>query len=79
MTPETSQTKPVKLQYWSSSHAVNAPDGWPEPYGFDTVDDAVAFAMTQAPANRELAWLRTESGEVLKPEQIYRRWSMRRL
>ena len=69
--------KPVKLQYWSSSHAVGSPDGWPEPYGFDTVADAVAFAMTQSPANRELAWNRTEQGEVLKPEQIYRRWSLR--
>lgn len=71
------QPKPVKLQYWSSSHAVSAPDGWPEPYEFDTVADAVAFAMTQSPANRELAWIRTEQGEVLKPEQIYRRWALR--
>ncbi|TDT96654.1 hypothetical protein [Azorhizobium] len=77
MTPNTAQDKPVKLQYWPSSHTVDAPDSWPEPYGFDTVEDAVVFAMTQSPANRELAWLRTDKGEVMKPDQIYRRWALR--
>ncbi|HQS08891.1 MAG: hypothetical protein B7Y12_20875 [Rhizobiales bacterium 24-66-13] len=69
--------KPVKLQYWSSSHSVNAPDRWPEPYGFETVEDAVAFAATQAPANRELAWLRKPDGTVMTPEQILRAFQMR--
>lgn len=68
----------VRLQYWPPSHAVDAPDGWPEAYEFDSVEDAVAFAMTQAPANRELAWLRTTEGKVLKPAEIRRLWELRR-
>ncbi|MEP9380271.1 hypothetical protein ABLE91_26460 [Aquabacter sp. CN5-332] len=68
----------VKLQYWSSSHSVGAPDKWPEPYEFDTVEDAVAFAMTQSPANRELAWLRTPDGVVMNPDQIRRAFELKR-
>lgn len=67
----------VTLQYWPASRSADGPGGWPEPYVFDTVEDAVAFAMTQSPANREIAWLRTESGEVLKEAQIRRRWALR--
>ncbi|TCT05524.1 hypothetical protein [Aquabacter spiritensis] len=68
----------VKLQYWSPSHSVNAPDAWPDPLAFDTVEDAVAFAMTQAPFGREVAWLRTPEGAVLKPDQIRRAYEMKR-
>lgn len=75
---ETGRNGPVKLQYWSSSHSVNAPDTWPEPYEFETVDDAVAFAATQAPANRELAWLRTADGVTMTPEQIRRAYELKR-
>ncbi|MEW6254600.1 MAG: hypothetical protein AB1592_01495 [Pseudomonadota bacterium] len=69
---------PVKLQYWSASHSVTAPEAWPAPLEFETLEDAVVFAMTQAPANRELAWLRTAEGRVLKPDQIRRAFEMRR-
>jgi hypothetical protein len=75
MTPDH---EPVRLQYWPPSHTVDAPDTWPEAYEFGTVDDAVAFAMTQSPANREVAWLRTAEGEILKPAQIRRLWELRR-
>jgi len=71
------QESGVTLQYWPASHAVDAPDTWPDSYDFETVDDAVAFAMTQSPANREVAWLRTPEGEVLKMPQIRRLWEMR--
>ncbi|CAA0105458.1 Uncharacterised protein [Starkeya nomas] len=74
MTPDH---EPVRLQYWPPSHAVDAPDGWPDSYEFGTVEDAVAFAMTQSPANRELAWLRTADGQILKPPQIRRLWELR--
>lgn len=67
------------LQYWSSSHSVNAPDNWPEPYEFPTVDDAVTFAMTQTPSDHEVAWLRTPDGRTLRPDQIRRLWAMRRM
>lgn len=70
---------PVRLQYWPSSHDVKAPDRWPESYEFETIDDAVAFAMTQAPAGREVAWLRAPDGEILKSEQIRRLWELRQL
>lgn len=73
MTPH----QPVRLQYWPASHSVDAPDHWPDSYEFDTVDDAIAFAMTQAPANREVAWLRTGEGEVLKYPQIQMLWELR--
>jgi len=69
----------VRLQYWPASHAVDAPDDWPDSYEFETLDDAVTFAMTQRPADREVAWLRTAEGEVLKPDQIHRLWSLRQL
>ncbi len=74
MTPDH---PPVRLQYWPASHAVDAPDAWPDSYEFDTVDDAVAFAMTQSPSNRELAWMRTPDGEILKLPQIRRLWELR--
>jgi hypothetical protein len=73
----TTPQQPVRLQYWPASHSVDAPDTWPESYEFDSVDDAVAFAMTQAPANREIAWLRTGEGEVLKYPQIQMLWELR--
>lgn len=73
----TAHAEPVRLQYWPPSHVVDAPDHWPESYAFDTVEDAVAFAMTQSPANREVAWLRTADGEILKPAQIRRLWELR--
>lgn len=67
----------VRLQYWPPSHTVDAPDNWPESYEFGTLDDAIAFAMTQAPAGREVAWVRTAEGEVLKMPQIRRLWELR--
>jgi hypothetical protein len=68
---------PVKLQYWPASHDVHAPDKWPDSYEFETLDDAVAFAMTQAPGGRDVAWLRTSEGEILKIPQIRRLWELR--
>ena len=68
---------PVQLQYWPASHSVVAPDQWPDSYEFDTVEDAVAFAMTQSPAHREVAWLRTGEGEILKYPQIRTLWELR--
>lgn len=75
---DTGHDAPVKLQYWSVSHSVDAPDTWPEPLEFDTVEDAVAFAMTQAPANRELAWLRRPDGSIMRPDQIRCAFELRR-
>lgn len=74
---ENAAIGPARLQYWPPSHAVGAPDAWPDSYEFSSVDDAVAFAMTQAPANREVAWLRTPEGEILKAPQIRRLWELR--
>lgn len=67
------------LQYWSSSRSVDAPDHWPEPFEFPTVDDAVTFAMTQTPSDQEVAWLKTPDGRTLRPDQIRRLWAMRRM
>lgn len=75
---EARESAPVKLQYWSASHSVTAPDPWPAPLEFDSVGDAIVFAMTQAPANRELAWLRTADGNVMMPDQIRRAFELRR-
>ena len=75
MTPDH---EPVRLQYWPPSHTVDAPDQWPDSYEFGSVEDAVAFAMTQSPSHREVAWLRTAEGEILKPAQIRRLWELRR-
>lgn len=66
-----------RLQYWPSSHAVDAPGQWPDSYEFDTLEDAVAFAMTQSPAGRDVAWLRTAEGNILKLPQIRRLWELR--
>ncbi len=74
MTPDQ---EPVRLQYWPASHTVDAPDGWPDSYEFDSVEDAVAFAMTQSPADREVAWLRDSEGNILKLPQIRRLWELR--
>lgn len=68
----------AKLQYWPASHDVHAPDKWPDSYEFETLEDAVTFAMTQEPAGRDIAWLRTPEGEILKPDQIRRLWELRR-
>ncbi|MBS7537636.1 hypothetical protein [Ancylobacter lacus] len=72
------QQTPVRLQYWPASHSVDAPDQWPDSYEFDSVDDAVAFAMTQSPSHREVAWLRTGDGEVIKYPGILALWQLRR-
>lgn len=69
--------EPARLQYWPASHDVAAPGAWPDSYEFGTVEDAVAFAMTQSPAGREVAWLRTPEGEILKIAQIRRLWELR--
>lgn len=70
--------EPARLQYWPPSHDVRAPDNWPDSLEFESVEDAVAFAMTQAPAGREVAWLRTPDGEILRAAQIRRLWELRR-
>ena len=70
-------TEPARLQYWPPSHTVGAPDNWPDSYEFSSVEDAVVFAMTQDPAHREVAWLRTPEGEILKPAHIRRLWELR--
>ncbi len=62
----------VTLQYWSSFQSVTIPETWPEPYAFANLEEAMTFAMTQSPAGRELAWLRTAEGRVLTAEQIRR-------
>ncbi|MDJ1156789.1 hypothetical protein QNA08_00820 [Chelatococcus sp. SYSU_G07232] len=64
--------KPARLQYWSAGHTADE-RGIIE---FDTLEDAITFAMTQNPANRELAWARTASGQVLSPEQIAALWEV---
>lgn len=65
---------PVRLQYWSHGrHArpENAID-------FRTLEDAVAFAMTQRPGNKEIAWIRTPDGATLLPSRIAALWELRR-
>lgn len=65
--------RPARLQYWSHGrHArpENAID-------FPTLEDAVAFAMTHLNANREIAWIRTESGTTLLPSRIVMLWELR--
>ncbi|MGI6247013.1 MAG: hypothetical protein ACOYJQ_14795 [Pseudochelatococcus sp.] len=65
--------EPARLQYWSHGrHArpENAID-------FPTLEDAVAFAMTHRNANREIAWIRTESGTTLLPSRIATLWELR--
>ncbi|MFC0218303.1 hypothetical protein FHS82_000648 [Pseudochelatococcus lubricantis] len=65
--------KPARLQYWSPGrharpeHAID----------FPTLEDAVAFAMTHHNANREIAWIRTESGTTLLPSRIATLWELR--
>lgn len=68
----------ARLQYWPASHDVSAPGDFPDSFEFETVEDAVAFAMTQSPAGRDVAWLRTPEGEILKAGQIRRLWELRR-
>ncbi|MCK0197521.1 hypothetical protein MWN34_11405 [Ancylobacter sp. 6x-1] len=75
--PQISTGAPAKLQYWPASHSVDAPDQWPDSYEFNSLDDAVAFAMTQSPADREIAWLRTPDGEILKYPQILTLWELK--
>lgn len=64
---------PVRLQYWSVGREARPEDA----IDFDTLDDAVAFAMTQSPGNREIAWIRA-GGETLLPPRIMALWELRR-
>lgn len=66
--------KPATLQYWSAGHHIRPGDA----IDFGTLQDAIAFAMTQRPAGREIAWVRTESGMTLLPSRIAALWEMRR-
>lgn len=65
---------PVLLQYWSVDRKARPEDA----IAFDTLEDAVAFAMTQRPGNREIAWIRTPDGDVLLPSRIMTLWELRR-
>lgn len=66
--------RPVRLQYWSVGREARPEDA----IEFRTLDDAVAFAMTQRPGNREIAWIRTEDGDTLLPSRIMALWELRR-
>lgn len=67
--------KPARLQYWSAAHKAEESDA----IDFDTLDDAVAFAMTQQPGNKDIAWIRTASGETLTPEKLATLWELSRM
>lgn len=67
--------KPARLQYWSAAREAEPRDA----IAFDTLADAVAFAMTQNPGNKELAWAVTASGETLAPPQIAALWELTRM
>ena len=64
--------EPARLQYWSAAREADPRDA----IAFDTLADAVAFAMTQNPGNKELAWATTASGETLTPSQIASLWEL---
>jgi hypothetical protein len=66
--------KPARLQYWTSNRSAK-PENSIE---FNTLEDAIAFAMTQSPSNMEIAWIRTEGGATLLPSRISALWEMRR-
>ncbi|MGV6873732.1 hypothetical protein ACUSIJ_13690 [Pseudochelatococcus sp. B33] len=66
--------RPVRLQYWSVDREARPEDA----IEFLTLHDAVAFAMTQRPGNREIAWIRTADGEVLLPPRIMALWELRK-
>lgn len=65
---------PVRLQYWSVGREARPEDA----IGFGSVDDAIAFAMTQKPGNKEIAWIRTGDGDILMPSRIMALWELRR-
>ncbi|CUA89683.1 hypothetical protein IMF23_05320 [Chelatococcus daeguensis] len=64
----------ARLHYRSSPHLTD-PD---HVIDFPSLEDAVAFAMTQNPGNRELAWADTASGRKLRPSEIAALWELRR-
>lgn len=66
--------RPVRLQYWSVGREARPEDA----IEFHTLDDAVAFAMTQRPGNREIAWIRTDDGDTLLPSRIMALWELRK-
>lgn len=67
--------KPARLQYWSANREASERDA----IDFETLDDAVAFAMTQKPGNKDIAWVRTASGETLTPEKLAALWELTRM
>lgn len=66
--------KTARLQYWSLDRTVKSENS----IEFNTLEDAVAFAMTQRPGNLEIAWIRLEDGTTLLPSRISALWEMRR-
>jgi len=67
--------KPARLQYWSAAREADERDA----IDFDTLDDAVTFAMTQKPGNKTIAWVRTASGETLTPDKLAALWELNRM
>jgi hypothetical protein len=67
--------KPARLQYWSVGREADERDA----IDFDTLDDAVSFAMTQKPGNKHVAWVRTASGETLTPDKLAALWELNRM
>lgn len=62
--------KPARIHYRSAAHGVSERDA----IDFPTLADALAFAMTQSPHGRELAFIRTQEGRTLGPEQVSALW-----
>lgn len=64
---------PARLQYWSNDHSIRERNL----IEFNTLEDAIAFAMTQRPQNMEVAWIRTHDGTTIMPPRIATLWELR--
>jgi hypothetical protein len=65
---------PAHLQFWPAHINPTGAAAWDQPRMFETLRQAVAAAIVEAPAQAQLAWILTSSGRVLKPADVEDLW-----
>ena len=65
---------PARLQYWPVHINPTNSGVWDHPKAFETLREAVAWAITEPDPNFNVAWIMTSGGHVLKPHDIEDLW-----
>jgi hypothetical protein len=65
---------PARLQYWPVHINPTNSGVWDHPKAFETLREAVAWAITEPEPTFNVAWIMTSGGHILKPHDIEDLW-----